>query len=69
MPEESLQQALNPVLDVNRRNGIGMPAPESVRVMIQSQRDRLNDEETRHNTRLDKLKRAKDKLVEAENML
>jgi len=69
MPEESLQEALNPVLNVNRRNGIGMPAPESVRVMIQSQRDKVNDEEIRHNIRLDKLKRAKDKLVEAEKML
>ena len=69
VPEESLQQALNPVLNVNRRNGIGMPAPESVRVMIQSQNDRANDEERRLNTRLNKLKRAKEKLVEAENML
>ena len=69
MPEDSVQLALNPVLNVNRRNGIGMPAPESVRVMIQGQRDRVNDEEIRHNIRLDKLKRARDKLVEAEKML
>ena len=69
MPEDSLQLALNPVLNVNRRNGIGMPAPESVRAMIQNQKDRVNEEETRHNTRLDRLKRAKDKLVEAEKML
>jgi argininosuccinate lyase len=69
MPEESLQEALNPVLNVNRRNGIGMPAPESVRVIIQGQRDKVNDEELRHNIRLDKLKRAKDNLVEAEKML
>ena len=69
IPEESLQESLDPVLNVNRRNGIGMPAPESVRVMIQSQRDKVNDEEIRHNIRLDKLKRAKDKLVEAEKML
>ncbi len=69
VPEESLQQALNPVQNVNRRNGIGMPAPESVRAMIQSQRNRVNDEETRHNARLNKLNRANDRLVEAENML
>ena len=69
VPEESLQQALNPMLNVTRRNGIGMPAPESVRAMIQSQRDRVKDEERHHNTRLDKLKRAHDKLVEAENKL
>jgi hypothetical protein len=37
--------------------------------MIQGQRDKVNDEELRHNIRLDKLKRAKDKLVEAEKML
>ena len=69
VPEESLQEALNPVLNVNRRNGLGMPAPESVRVMIQGQRDEVNDEELRHNIRLDKLTLARDKLVEAENML
>jgi len=69
VPEEPLQQALNPVLNVNRRNGIGMPAPESVKAMIHGQMDRTNDEERRHNARLDKLERAKEKLLEVENML
>ncbi len=69
VPEDLLLEALNPVLNVNRRNGVGMPAPDSVRVMIQSQRDKVNDEENRQNTRLDKLKLARDRLVESENKL
>ena len=69
MPEESLQQALNPVLNVNRRKGIGMPSPESVRAMIEGQEKKVKDEENRQNARLDKLMQAQEKLIEAEKIL
>jgi argininosuccinate lyase len=69
MPEESLQQALNPVLNVNRRKGIGMPSPESVRAMIEGQEKKVQEEENRQNARLDKLMQAQEKLIEAEKIL
>lgn len=69
MPEESLHQALNPVLNVSRRKGIGMPSPESVRAMIEGQEKKVKDEENRQNARLDKLMQAQEKLIEAEKIL
>jgi argininosuccinate lyase len=69
VPEKDLQQALNPVLNVNRRNGVGGPAPEAVKAMIDTQKTRIAEEERRQMLRLDKLKQAKNKLLEAEKRL
>ncbi|MFH1178843.1 MAG: argininosuccinate lyase [Candidatus Bathyarchaeota archaeon] len=69
VPEKDLQQALNPVLNVNRRNGVGGPAPEAVKVMIDTQKTRIAEEERRQMLRLGKLKQAKNKLLEAEKRL
>jgi argininosuccinate lyase len=69
LPENALQQALNPVLNVNRRKGVGGPAPSAVRNMIDHQKTRIVEEEKRQKIRLDKLVQAKNKLVEAERIL
>ena len=69
IPENELKQALDPALNVQRRNGIGMPAPESVKSMIKTQKTRLEAEEKRLKTRLDRLDHAKNKLIEVENKL
>jgi argininosuccinate lyase len=69
VPEKDLQQALNPVLNVNRRNGVGGPAPEAVKAMIDTQKTRIAEEESRQMLRLGKLKQAKNKLLEAEKRL
>ncbi|TFH15076.1 argininosuccinate lyase [Candidatus Bathyarchaeota archaeon] len=69
VPEKDLQQALNPVLNVNRRNGVGGPAPEAVKAMINAQKTRIAEEERRQMLRLGKLKQAKNKLLEAEKRL
>ena len=69
VPEKDLQQALNPVLNVNRRNGVGGPAPEAVKAMIDTQKTRIAEEERRQMLRLGKLKQAKNKLLEAEKRL
>ncbi|MBD3207170.1 argininosuccinate lyase [Candidatus Bathyarchaeota archaeon] len=62
-----LEQALNPLLNVNRRSGIGGPAPESVMMMIENQKSIILEEEKRHKSRLNNIDRAKKKLMEAEN--
>lgn len=69
IPETSLQQALNPISNVNRRNGVGGPAPNAVKDMIKQQKKLINEEEIRHQMRLENLKQAKNKLYEAERML
>jgi argininosuccinate lyase len=69
VPEKDLQQALNPVLNVSRRNGVGGPAPEAVKAMIDTQKTRIAEEERRQTLRLGKLKQAKNKLLEAETRL
>lgn len=69
VPVDELRQAIDPELNVKRRNGIGMPAPSSVRAMIATQKARVNDEESRLKNRLMMLEEAKDKLIEAEKIL
>jgi len=69
IPEDELKQALDPELNVKRRNGIGMPAPDSVKAMIKTQKTRVNEEEKRLKSRLEKLEQAKNKLIKAENKL
>jgi hypothetical protein len=56
-------------LNVNRRKGIGGPAPETVRATIENQRTLIIEEEKRHQERLEKLKVAKNKLDQAEARL
>jgi argininosuccinate lyase len=69
IPEAELEQALNPRLNVNRRKGIGGPAPEAVRATIENQRLLIKNEEKRHQERLEKLKVAKNKQDQAEARL
>ena len=69
VPEPDLKQALDPELNVKRRNGIGMPAPSSVRAMIEAEKARVSDAENRLKNRLMRLEQAKDKLIEAESKL
>lgn len=69
VPEADLKQALNPELNVKRRNGIGMPAPSSVQAMITVEKGRVNDAENRLKNRLTRLEQAKNKLIEAESKL
>ena len=69
IPLADLEQAIDPVLNVKRRNGIGMPAPSSVQAMIKAEKGRVNDAEMRLKNRLAKLEEAKNKLTEAESML
>ena len=69
IPETDLRQALDPELNVKRRNGIGMPAPSSVKAMIKAEKARVSDAENRQKNRLQRLEQAKDKLVDAERRL
>jgi argininosuccinate lyase len=69
IPEAELEQALNPRLNVNRRKGIGGPAPEAVRATLDNQRLLIKKEEKRHQERLEKLKEAKNQLDQAEARL
>jgi len=69
VPEADLKQAMDPELNVKRRNGIGMPAPSSVKAMIKAEKGRVSDAENRLKNRLERLEQAKDKLVEAESKL
>jgi hypothetical protein len=69
VPLEDLKQAIKPELNIQRRRGIGMPSPESVKAMIKTQKAMINDEEKRLDARLGKLDKAKHKLIEAENSL
>jgi len=69
IPLADLEQAIDPELNVKRRNGIGMPAPSSVQAMIKAEKGRVNDAEMRLKNRLAKLEEAKNKLTEAESML
>jgi argininosuccinate lyase len=64
-----LQQALNPVLNVNRRNGVGGPASESVKAMIDSQKKKITGEYMRLEERITKINKAKNNLLEAEKRL
>lgn len=67
--KDHLRQALDPRLNVERRNGIGAPAPEAVKNMIRSVKKIINLEEKRQKDRLDRIMKAKNKLVEAEELL
>ncbi|TRO54898.1 argininosuccinate lyase, partial [Candidatus Bathyarchaeota archaeon] len=69
IPETDLRHALDPELNVKRRNGIGMPAPSSVKAMIDAEKGRVSDAEKRLKNRLTRLEQAKDKLIEAESKL
>jgi argininosuccinate lyase len=69
IPKEDLRLALTPELNVQRRHGIGMPAPSSVKAMIEAQKCRVNDAENRLKNREKLLENAKDKLTDAESKL
>jgi argininosuccinate lyase len=67
--EQELRSAVDPVINVNRRNVIGGPAPESVYKMIENQREKLKEEERRRKIRLKRIAKANEKLVQAEHAL
>jgi argininosuccinate lyase len=69
LSEETIQQALDPVLNVYRRKGVGGPAPNAVKKMISNQERLIVEEEKRQKIRLGKLDQAKNKLIKAEKML
>ncbi|MCW4049229.1 MAG: argininosuccinate lyase [Candidatus Bathyarchaeota archaeon] len=69
VPENDLRQALDPSLNVRRRNGIGGPAPDAVKANIEAQKGRVNDEKIRLAERLGRIDRAKNILYEAEENL
>jgi argininosuccinate lyase len=67
--EEELESAVDPVQNVMRRNIVGGPSPSSVKTMIDSRWIQVEAEETRHNKRISKLRKAYEILVEAEEVL
>ena len=69
IPEQELRSAVDPVLNVHRRNVVGGPAPESVNKMIENQRRSLKQEEASSKIRADSIAQANEKLVKAEQAL
>ncbi len=67
--ELDLRSAVDPVLNVHRRNITGGPAPESVKEMIKNQRKMLRNEMKRRKTRMNSIAHAEEKLVQAERAL
>jgi argininosuccinate lyase len=63
--EEDLRSAVDPTLNVRRRQVTGGPAPGSVKEMIESRSKALQDEEKRHQSRRGKIERAVKKIDEA----
>ena len=66
---ELLDQSIDPVLNVKRRNIIGGPAPESVKKMILNQRRPLMKEEKQQAERTNRVNQAMLLLSQAENSL
>jgi argininosuccinate lyase len=69
LPEHEIHESLDPILNVQRRRGIGGPAPESVQAMIDNQKTILTEEKRRHTERVSKVESAKIKLSNAEERL
>jgi argininosuccinate lyase len=67
LSKEEIEYAVDPVHNINRRNLIGGPSPSSVSSMIEDRREKIVEEEARHEERLMKIKTAYEKLGEAEN--
>ena len=66
---EALRTAIDPVENVRRRQTTGGPAPDEVRRMILDRRNRVQDEESRHFRRLERIRGAYDLLSEAEGKI
>ena len=66
MSEEELRLAIDPFENVKRRKATGGPAPSEVRRMIDDRRIRIENEESRHRGRIERLERAYGRLCEAE---
>jgi argininosuccinate lyase len=63
---KQLNQSIDPVLNIRRRNVVGGPAPESVQKMIQNQRNQIKEEEKHQNERTNRVNQALVRLSEAE---
>ena len=66
MDEEELRSAVDPVENVKRRNGIGGPAPEEVRRMIEARKILILQEEESRRRRLKRIQEAAIALEKAE---
>jgi argininosuccinate lyase len=64
---KQLNQSIDPVLNVRRRNVVGGPSPESVQKMIQNQRKQIKEEEKHQNERTNRVNQALVRLSKAEN--
>jgi argininosuccinate lyase len=67
--EDELKEAIDPRLNISRRNGMGGPAPDSVTDMIENQKNLTSKESERLRQRLQNIENAKYNLLEAEKML
>lgn len=63
--EAAIRDALDPVSNVARRNGIGGPAPEAVKRTIEQARRELQDESARQAQRVQALAQARQRLDQA----
>ena len=66
---DELASALDLEQNLERRDTVGGPAPQSVRRMIKHRKDEIGRQEKRHAERLGRLRRAGEKLALAENRL
>jgi argininosuccinate lyase len=69
VPVNKIQQSVDPRLNVKRRKVRGGPAPESVRKMIDTQRNQLTNDEKNQIERTSKINKALTLLKEAEKAL
>jgi argininosuccinate lyase len=67
--EEQLQMAIDPFANIQRRCGIGGPAPVEVKRMISDRRIRIELDEARHKDRFFQLNRAYQQLENAERQI
>jgi argininosuccinate lyase len=67
--EEQLQNAIDPITNIQRRCRIGGPAPVEVKRMISDRRTRISLEESRHKNRCFQLNRAYKQLERAERQI
>jgi len=69
MSEEELRLAIDPLENVRRRKAIGGPAPEEVKRMIDDRCSRVEDDESRHKERKERLEKAYKELSLAEKIV
>ena len=67
LPKEALRSALDPTENVKRRKGIGGPAPEETKRMIEDRQKKTENNEASHRERQAKLEKAYKELRKAED--